>query len=396
MVGQLQHEWARGGLARGLKRDHLVRDRHLDPELLCLIVGACHQGEAGDAGGKAQIVLDPGGSTGLAAERAAVEHQDGEPFRSGIDRGRKAGRPGAHDHHVIEPLGIDRAHQPDAARELVLAGIVQQLSARAQHDRQLAGIDMEAFDQRLCLRIGLRIEPLMRMAVAAQKPLQPQHVAVLGAADDHRPAGPGLEQADPAQDQGAHDPLAELRLRHQQCPQPLRPDDQRLHRPLRVGVHQRRPPRQLGELTGELARAMGDDEFAAARFIMLGDIDLAGKDDDEAIANLADLGQHLARPVGADLAEPTHPLDLRALQRRKHLVASSDDDRLCRYGHGSSRNLLPALERNPRTSVAGLMRESQPAAHPPPDEGLARPAAAARPPLTRRHSLAWRPRRSPR
>ena len=64
--------------------------------------------------------------------------------------------------------------------------------------------------------VGLGVEPLMRMAVARQEAFEPQHVAVVGAADDHRPARAGLEQADAAQDQRAHDALAELGLRDQQ------------------------------------------------------------------------------------------------------------------------------------------------------------------------------------
>ena len=171
----------------------------------------------------------------------------------------------------------------------------------------------------------------MRMAVAAQKAREPQHVAVLGAADDHRPAGAGLEQPDAAQDQRAHDALAELGLRDQQRPQPVRRDDQRLDRSLRVRVDQRRPARQLRQLAHERAGAVGDDRLAAARLVVLGDVDLAGQDDDQAGADLADRGQRLARAIGADLAEPAHALDLRRLQRREHLVASGVDDRWGRH-----------------------------------------------------------------
>ena len=59
------------------------------------------------------------------------------------------------------------------------------------------------------------------MAVAGEETLQPQHVGIVGAADDHRPAGAGLQQADAAQDQRAHDALAELGLLHQQVAQPI-------------------------------------------------------------------------------------------------------------------------------------------------------------------------------
>ena len=74
---------------------------------------------------------------------------------------------------------------------------------------------MEAIDQRLGFRIGLGIEPLMRMAIAAEKALEPKHIAILGPADDHRSACAGLQQPDATQNQRAHDPLTKFRLRNQ-------------------------------------------------------------------------------------------------------------------------------------------------------------------------------------
>ena len=71
---------------------------------------------------------------------------------------------------------------------------------------------MEALDQRFRLGVGIGIEGPARMRVAAQKVFQPEHVAIVGAADDHRPSGAALKQADPAEDQGTHDPFTELRL----------------------------------------------------------------------------------------------------------------------------------------------------------------------------------------
>ena len=68
----------------------------------------------------------------------------------------------------------------------------------------------------------------MGMTVAAEKALQPEHVAVLGTADDHWPARLRLQESDPAQDQGAHDPLAEFSFRDQQGAQPVGRNGQRL------------------------------------------------------------------------------------------------------------------------------------------------------------------------
>ena len=145
-VGQSQHDAAVAVLR--LETRHLRGNRRFDPEFLRLGVGACHQRHAADPGREAEIVLDPRRRAGLAAERAAIEHDRREAFGGRIDRGGKAGRPGADDRDVVEVIGIDRPDHADAAGKLELARIAQQLPARAEHDRQLAGIDMEALDQR--------------------------------------------------------------------------------------------------------------------------------------------------------------------------------------------------------------------------------------------------------
>ncbi len=192
---------------------------------------------------------------------------------------------------------------------------------------------MKAFDQRLRFRIGFGIEPLMRMAVTAEKALQPKDIAVFGAADDHRSAGTLLQQTDTTEDEGAHDAFPEFRLRDQQCPKLVRWDDQRLDRSLCMGIDQSRSPRQLRQFAHECARAVSDDWLAATRFEVLGDIDLASQDDGETKAHFTDSSQRLSYAIGADLAEPTDPLDVRRFQSGEHLVASRIHDRLLRYRH---------------------------------------------------------------
>src|SRR5262245_44331929 len=113
----------------------------------------------------------------------------------------------------------------------------------------------------------------MRVAIAAEETLEPQHITVLRAANDHWSPGSGLEQPDAAQDERAHDALAELGLRNQQCAQTLGRDDQGLDRLPRTRIDQRRPSGELRELAHERARAMGDDRLAAAELAVLGDVD---------------------------------------------------------------------------------------------------------------------------
>ena len=55
-----------------------------------------------------------------------------------------------------------------------------------------------------------------------------------------------------------------------------------LHRILRDGVRQRRPPGQLGQFAHELAGAVRDDQRAMTGLIALANVDVAGEDDDEA------------------------------------------------------------------------------------------------------------------
>ena len=125
---------------------------------------------------------------------------------------------------------------------------------------------------------------------------QPQHVGVVAGADNHRPRA-GFDQSDPPQDQGAHDPLAQLGLGDKQRPKPLRRHHHRLDIGQGIGVDQRRPPRKLRQLAHERAALMGNDVGPPARLVMLANLDLAVEDKDEAQAWLADGCQRL-RPGG--------------------------------------------------------------------------------------------------
>jgi len=63
--------------------------------------------------------------------------------------------------------------------------------------------------------------------------------------NEQRPVCAENLQADATEDEGAHDPLPELRLRDEQCPELVRRADQGFHRSLRVIVDQSRSARQL-------------------------------------------------------------------------------------------------------------------------------------------------------
>ncbi|MEJ0041746.1 MAG: hypothetical protein WDM81_05835 [Rhizomicrobium sp.] len=151
------------------------------------------------------------------------------------------------------------------------------------------------------------------MAVAAEERGQADHVDIAFAADDHRTAGAGLQEADAPQDERAHDALAQFRLLDQKIAQALRADDDRLDRGECGGVDQRRLAGKLRQLAHEAAGAVGDDELFAAQRVALLDRDLAGEDQEEPGRYLARAGHGLARGIAAFLAE--------AAQARKFLVS---------------------------------------------------------------------------
>ncbi|MEA2880470.1 MAG: hypothetical protein QOF14_5666 [Hyphomicrobiales bacterium] len=149
VLGELEQKAA----SLRLKAPHLGRDCHLGSKFLRLVVGPRHQGDAGDTSRKTEIVFDPGGRACLTAEGAAIEHKNRKALRGCVNSGREAGRTRAHNHHVIDAIGVDGADQADAARKFDLAWIAQQLPVGAKHDRELARIDVKALDERLGLRV---------------------------------------------------------------------------------------------------------------------------------------------------------------------------------------------------------------------------------------------------
>jgi hypothetical protein len=265
---ELQPKCSLVGTRRAFDAQHLLWDRHLDAEFLRLVVGPGHQSHAGDAGRKTEVVLDARRSAGLAAEGAAIKRQNGEALGCGIDRGRQASGSGSNDRDVVDGASVDWSDETDTASEVVLSWIAQKLSPGAQHDRQLARIEVESIEESARIGVGIGVEQLVRMSVAPEEVLESENVALMGVADDHRATGALFDQADAPENQGAHDPLTELGLGDQQRSQPFRRNDQTLNRSLGVRIYQRRTTRELGQLAHERAGAVRDNVLAAAEMIV--------------------------------------------------------------------------------------------------------------------------------
>ena len=93
------------------------------------------------------------------------------------------------------------------------------------------------------------------MPVAGEEALEPKRVAVADVADDDGAAGAFFENADPAQDQRPHDPLAELGFGDQEGAQPLGWNVERADRLAGITVDQRRTARKLRQLPDHRARS---------------------------------------------------------------------------------------------------------------------------------------------
>jgi hypothetical protein len=152
---------------------------------------------------------------------------------------------------------------------------------------------VKPLNQGLRTGIDLWVEALMRMPVAGQKAFETKNIAIIGAADDYWAAGAGLEQANPAQNQGTHDVLAELGLFDHQIAQPPRRDDERLDRLSGDSVNQRRAAGQLRQLTHERSRTMRNDQLRMSFPAALRDIDPAFLNDERAWRDLAGCGHTL-------------------------------------------------------------------------------------------------------
>ena len=120
------------------------------------------------------------------------------------------------------------------------------------------------------------------------------HAARIRRADQHRAADAALDQADPAQDQRAHDALAEIGFRDQQRAQPLRRDQQGLDLAFRMAIDQRDAAGELADFGKELARPLIDHRRDMTEAVALGDGDMAGQDHEHAGPGLAGFEQFFA------------------------------------------------------------------------------------------------------
>ena len=269
-VGQLHRQFARRPRLAAIQRRGLRRDQDLRAEFLCLHEGAAGERLTGDAGRKAEVIFDAGAGTRLAAERPAVENDHVQALRCRVHRGCEPGRTGAHDGDVEELIVHRRIEDPEAAGKRVFGRIAQHRTVGADHEHVGRGRAV-LFEQRGA--VMRCVDDMMGMRVAAQEILQAQQVGRLRRSDQHRPAGAGFDQRDPAQDQRAHDAFAQVRFGDDEGAQLFGCYEQRLDVFFRIRIHEPGLSGELSHFTRKIARSQTCDRNHVAQAVTLADGD---------------------------------------------------------------------------------------------------------------------------
>src|SRR5262249_28580607 len=132
----------------------------LDAEALRLCQGTSSEILATEAGRKAQIVLNAGAHASLPPRSFTFDQHRLESFRSAVDSGGQAGRPGANDDEVIEGLFSFHA-KTDFFCDLERGRLNQRGPIRKDHHGQLIFTGMGRLEERTRFGILLNVEPLV-------------------------------------------------------------------------------------------------------------------------------------------------------------------------------------------------------------------------------------------
>ena len=276
----------------------VVPDHHLGSELFRLRECAGRQLLAGDPGGEAEVVLDAGARARLTPGGGGLEHENVESLRRAVHRGRESGRSRADDHQVAQLGAIDRIVEAQAGGELLIGRIPQHIGATTDGHGDVGHADREAIEQVLDARVAVQVEVGVGMAVAGEELLDPEGPGTVHRSDEHDVAQAACDQLPPAQQEGAHEDLAQLAVGLHQREQMVAIDLDHFTRLDGADAPESAAPGQHGHFAGELPRPKRGHGFLG-RTDRSHDLDQALGDDEEARRLLAGFSQHVARRHGA-------------------------------------------------------------------------------------------------
>ena len=159
------------------------------------------------------------------------------------------------------------------------------------------------------LPIAGGINHAMGPALRARKPWR-HEVRMDGRPDQDGTAPTRLDQAEPAQEKRAHDPLTELGLGNQHGSQPVGGDDEHVGVARGAGVHEAGLARQHADFGQEAAGAELDDRDDVAETAPGADGDGTGDEHEHARVDLASRDDWIAGRVTANRPESPEPVDL--------------------------------------------------------------------------------------
>ncbi len=268
------------------------RDRRA--ELVSLDQRASGQVGPGQPGREAEIVLDPGTRSRLAADGNPVEQDGVQALGCPVHGGGQSGRAGPDDHQVEDRTGRCGERQPEVLGDDARRGVAQD-RRRGDHDRQVGDARVDRPGQGLPLRL-LEVQPQVRHTLARGPVSQRVGTGGEPAAEDLQAAGAIVaEQPFAPHHERAQDEIGQRGLGRHQVPERRRREP--VHEP--VGVHARGEEDGLAvehaQLADEPPRTHAHDD--ALRRVGGGfpdDVDLAALDQDEVVDEVADAEQGIA------------------------------------------------------------------------------------------------------
>ena len=177
-----------------------------------LVKGPASEFGAGDSGGEAEIVFDLGARSGLSARRLRFDHQRLEPFGRRIDGGCEPGGAGADDEDIAHLGFIDAFVEAEALGDLAVRRVAKHGSPAANQHRQFGGRNVEAVEQMLGARIALDVDVLVRISVAGEELPHAQRLRRVGGTDESGVPLAASGQFQTAQNERAHQNLAQVAI----------------------------------------------------------------------------------------------------------------------------------------------------------------------------------------
>ena len=159
--------------------------------------------------------------------------------------------------------------------------------------RDVLGLDVKAIEELLHPGVAIEIDVGIGMTVPGQELLDPQRAGAMVRADEDDVAEAAGDELAAAQDEGAHQDLAELAVGLHQRQQPLALDLD--HFPVLGAAqpHQAAAAREHVDFAGEVAGRVHDDELVAGRG-RAHHVQRAARDDEERRVGAPDFEQDLA------------------------------------------------------------------------------------------------------